>query len=581
MSRWFKGAVRAPGPTMTAAEEDMHLQSVEYAMLKLLDDDVEAADNILKEQNSSYHQLGRGISSFIASMLGVEKELLKDAAAALQVAENKTWEDMKKAQREPSAFRSEIYPPGTEYLLCYAIAQLTSAITSVLSGSRTQAISGFYKLRKAFLTLDGIMEVESNFFKQKASSRRVSTTSRTEFLNKNKIQDSSHTLNRNNDVSRLSGELIAEKDPNAYTGGPTNPIRTSADAENALTPTSSRPPILPSRTKSNVLDLDPESLGIKSHTDIFIHSGTRLCYGILLVVFSMIENPIFNTILYIIGFKGDRERGTRYLWQASRFDNFNSAIAGIALFGYYNGLVGFCDILPTDPEAANDLSGYPKARCEALLAAMIAKYPNSKLWRLEEARMMAHNKNLAAAVRILSESSNGNMKQIASISTFERSFSTMFVHDYEACARSWIECAELSSWSPCLYAYLTGSSYLELYRNLRESDPAGAKEWKEKATEYIRKGPPMAGRQKVMSKQLPFDIYITRKVQKWEERAKTWKVDLVDAIGTSPLAEMMCESRHHNPYESKANMHRPVEWIQKDGARAIAENEGHSAVGED
>lgn len=305
-----------------------------------------------------------------------------------------------------------------------------------------------------------------------------------------------------------------------------------------IAPTSS---ILPTRTKSNVLELDPESLGITSHTDIFIHSGTRLCYGLLLVIFSMIENPIFNKILYIVGFKGDRERGTRYLWQAARFDNFNSAIAGFALLGYYNGLVGFCDILPTDPDAANDLAGYPKARCEALLASMIAKYPTSKFWRLEEARMLAYNHNLPAAVKILEENSNGNMRQIAVINMFEKALSTMFVHDYETCAKDWIQCSELSVWSPCLYAYMTGGAYLELYRNTRESDLTSAKTWKKKATEYIRKGPPLAGRQKVMSKQLPFDVYITRKVQKWEERAKTWGVDLVDAIGTSPLAEMCCK----------------------------------------
>lgn len=527
---------------MTAEEEDQHLQSVESALLKLLDDDVEAADKILKEHNSSYHHLGRGISSFIASMLGVEKELLKDAATALQVAETKTWEDMKKAQREPNAFRSEIYPPGTEYLLCYAIAQLTSAITAVLSGSVTQAISGFYKLRKAYLTLDGIMEVESNYFKRRASSRRTSMASRRETLNRMRTQESANR--RSGDASRLSSEVVTEKDPATLNGQihePNSPVRTSTEVENVLTPTSSILPVLPTRTKSNVLDMDPESLGITSHTDIFIHSGTRLCYGILLVVFSMIENPIFNKILYIVGFKGDRERGTRYLWQAARFDNFNSAIAGISLLGYYNGLVGFCDILPTDTDAANDLSGYPKAKCEALLATMIAKYPTSKLWRLEEARMLAYNHNLGAAVKILNENSNGNMKQIATINMFERSLSTMFIHNYEACATSWIDCAELSSWSPCLYAYMAGSSYLELYRNLRDSDPSAAKRWKDKATEYIRKGPPLAGRQKVMSKQLPFDVYIARKVQKWEERAKAWKVDLVDAIGTSPLAEMMCK----------------------------------------
>lgn len=105
---------------MTAAEEDQHLQHVEVALLQLLNDDVAGADRTLKEGDSAYHACGRGISSFIASMLGGEKELLKDAATILQEAETRTWDEMKRAQREPTAFRSEIYPPGTEYLLCFS-----------------------------------------------------------------------------------------------------------------------------------------------------------------------------------------------------------------------------------------------------------------------------------------------------------------------------------------------------------------------------------------------------------------------------------------------------------------------------
>lgn len=119
MSRWFKSVVKHE-PTMVAEDENQHLQQVEQALLELLNDDVEAADRILKLQDSSYHHLGRGISSFIASMLGVEKELLKEAAVILQKSETKSWDDMKKAQKEPTAFKSSIYPPGTEYLLCYS-----------------------------------------------------------------------------------------------------------------------------------------------------------------------------------------------------------------------------------------------------------------------------------------------------------------------------------------------------------------------------------------------------------------------------------------------------------------------------
>ena len=117
---WFRSAIKSHQPPMVAAEEDQHLQDVEIALIKLLNDDIAGAEKILKQQDSSYHQLGRGISSFIASMLGGEKELLKDATATLHLAETRTWDDMKRAQREPQAYQSHIYPPGTEYLLCYA-----------------------------------------------------------------------------------------------------------------------------------------------------------------------------------------------------------------------------------------------------------------------------------------------------------------------------------------------------------------------------------------------------------------------------------------------------------------------------
>jgi Protein of unknown function (DUF3808) len=435
-----------------------------------------------------------------------------------------------------------LYDLEYKQLIDTIVSQLTSAICAVLSGSVTEAIKGFYKLRKAYLTLDGIMEIESNYLKKRTGSRDGSLASTTVPLDhspENGFTNSprySHHENQSYSASETgANEKTSFEIPGSPKGSAGNEPRTS-DLDRDVDKLSLHSP---TRVESKLLDIDPASVGITSHTDIFIHSGTRLCFGILLVVFSMIENPLFNRILYIVGFKGDRERGTRYLWQAARFDNFNSAIAGIALLGYYNGLVGFCDILPTDPGADDDLAGYPRAKCKVLLTDMRKRYPDSRLWKMEEARMHAYNRNLTAAVKILGDNSDSNMKQIAVINMFEMSLTTMFIHDYELCARSWIQCSELSSWSPTLYAYLTGVSYVEIYRNLRESDPTSAAKYKEKATEYIRKGPPLAGRQKVMSRDLPFDTYIVRKVAKWEERVKVWKVDLVDAVGVSPLAEMI------------------------------------------
>jgi hypothetical protein len=200
---------------------------------------------------------------------------------------------------------------------------LTSAICAVLSGSVTEAIKGFYKLRKAYLTLDGIMEIESNYLKKRTGSREGTVTSSSVPIAPISQQAFANTPPSNGQEHQSDEKTSLEipQSPNGNAG--TQPLGLDRDVENLS--------LHPTRVESKLLDIDPASVGITSHTDIFIHSGTRLTYGILLVVFAMVENPVFNRILYIVGFKGDRERGTRYLWQAARFNNFNSAIAGITL----------------------------------------------------------------------------------------------------------------------------------------------------------------------------------------------------------------------------------------------------------
>ncbi|EHL02397.1 putative Mitochondrial outer membrane protein iml2 [Glarea lozoyensis 74030] len=367
---------------MEAEEEDKHLRHVETALLQLLNDDIDEADKILKEHESSYHFLGRGISSFLSSMLGGEKEMVKEALNKLLASETKNWDDMKKAQKDSTAYRSKIYPAGTEYLLCYCVSQLTSAICGVMSGSVTEAVKGFYKLRKAFQTLDGILQIESEYL-------------------------------RTRDLKEIASAELA-------TCG-------------------------------------------KQH----------------------------------------------------------------------------------DSGAEDDLTGYPKERCRALLKDMRARYPESKLWRMEEARMQGFDRQLGVAIKILESNAESKMKQIAAINLFEMSFTSMFMHDYELSIKCWMKCAELSKWSPAMI-----------------SDPDRAKKEKALAEKYIRKAPPLAGKQKVMSKELPFDTYITRKVQKWEDRAKNWKVDLADATGVSPFSEMIYlwnGSRKQNQEELEKSL-KSVQW---------------------
>ncbi|CAO2650740.1 Nn.00g020320.m01.CDS01 [Neocucurbitaria sp. VM-36] len=620
---WLKGHAPIHTKSLNALDELAHMQDAMSAVNHIMNDDVETAEELLSKGSSPFHQLGVGVCTFIRATLGFEQEVMREglalyiistqdkmltfvvAANALSQAENSAYEQQRRAHKDPNAYRSPIYPPGTEYAVCQAESQLMSAIVGVLNESLTEAVKSFYKLRKAYLTLESVMENEKKFLKERSmssvnstvsassskagsvrSSMRGSTlkgsrpptsagvsaaASTTSFKQSSGDERSaakaaavnSKQAANDNDSDDDFDFVDAEEDrkgdetPIEYLGHLNVPAGEGASVEldnarRTLDINSSSAPDLPSAennpsnsipdaiedfeqlTLGNREDPDADISTFSDHpVDEFILSGSNFCFGMLLLLLSFIP-PSFATLLKIVGFKGDRERGMQMLWQATKFHNIHGAMAGVVLMGYLNGFTNFCDILPTTGEGS-----YPKERCTALLVAMRKRHPKSHLWLLEEARMLAAEKELESAVKFMEDAGESPLKQLEALSWFERSLNVMYMHDYEKTAMSFQKCITLNNWSHGLYFYICGACYVELYRQNKTTNPAAAKKHAAEAEDFFKKVIPNTGKKKFMARQLPFDVFVIRKIQKWEARAKDWHCDIIDAVGVSPLEEMI------------------------------------------
>lgn len=171
---------------------------------------------------------------------------------------------------------------------------------------------------------------------------------------------------------------------------------------------------------------------------------------------------------------------------------------------------------------------------------MRKRYPQSYLWLIEEARMAAASKNLHGALGILERPGRSKLKQLEALHTFEMSLDSMYAHRYQLCAGSFIRCVDLNAWSQALYYYIAGAAHLAAYRELQaKSDQSeAANKHRKQAEEYFKTAPSKVGKKKMMGRQLPFDVFVVRKLAKWEERATRFQCSFIDAIGVAPIEEM-------------------------------------------
>ncbi|EPE09087.1 mitochondrial outer membrane protein iml2 [Ophiostoma piceae UAMH 11346] len=570
----------------------------------LLNDDIDGAEAQLRARKdtakkvvSPFHLMGLGVSTFIRSVLGFEKEIMNEADARLTECETRAWEEMRKAQTANggggwfgaassastgTAAAESIYPPGSEYALVHAESQIMLAVVAELHESLTEAIRGFYKLRKAFVTLNAIIESEEAFLNGQRPGTASATSALASMRRLSFSEDPMPGAFDDAEFADLEAEARSEEQ-NIKESKEREEEKENKENEENEKPTNIAPSIrstkLSEKTPSINGTVKGGSINGNSHAmatrgarqhvldnlanplDVFIHSGANMCFGLLLLIISMVP-PAFSRLLSIVGFKGDRERGVRMLWQSTKFSNINGGMAGLVLLAYYNGLIAYSDILPSEPDirefaTEGEVVGYPKERCAALLAHMRTLYPDSQLWQLEEARLLATDRRAKDAINMIQDFTSkkqAKMRQITAITKFELALDATCAMEWALMRDSFLACVELNNWSHALYYYNIGCAEVELYRTAvttvsklkadnADKDTLNAaqtavQKHKKAAEKHLRKAPTMAGKKKFMARQMPFDMFVIRKLARWEERAAALKIDLADAVGVSPAIEM-------------------------------------------
>lgn len=540
LTSWFRSEEPKPeGPAPSSASKE-DLWAAEIANLEdafsaadlILDDNMDLAESRLKSSpSSSYHQLALAVISFIRSILGFEPEVMALASEQLADCEARALADQKRVQREFAGCHDDgdgkcgAYPPGTEYALVNAEAMLMGAVVGVLHESLTEGIKSFYKLRKAYFALEAIVKLEGKgdvADKKKKSLAEAFAADR---------------------MPGSFGEEEWDSDASESDSTPDSPGRQPKTRSSDSRSSSSRPSLSPTPSYAAGPSTAKTSLDAEVFSnprDIFIHSGASMCFGTLLFIFTLVP-PALTKLLSIVGFRGDRERGIRMLWDSSASPNVHGAIAGVVLLSYYNGLLGMADILPPadlfDRDA--EVVGPPAEKCEALLAQMRARYPNSGFWHLEQSKIHANARRLDDALAVLKAMPPPNMKQVEALCAFELALNAMFAMDWVLMRDSFLRCLDLNEWSRTMYYFLAGCAEVEMYRDaLRAERVHEAVRRKKAAEKLFKQAPAVPGKRKLLAKQLPFEVFVLRKLKKWEARAREMGESIVDVVGVSPAQEM-------------------------------------------
>ncbi|SMN19288.1 similar to Saccharomyces cerevisiae YJL082W IML2 Protein of unknown function [Maudiozyma saulgeensis] len=350
-----------------AQDFELALRAMDY----VLDDKAEQGLALLNESDKAdgpdqtINVLARGVIEFLEATLSFEPEEMKIASATLARAEQLSLKSKQRAEKDQIK-SSSLYPPGTVYAVTYTESCLLHALLMLFSESMMEAAKAVLKLRKAYHTLQDILQQIKNANKQKKSLKNKFRKMKMEDVNKTteSIESSSASFISSDSKMFASVDIPYDLTPEeqkdkdlldyaekihkmrvkrlsgAHIGNP--PAINRLRNELGMATLDNLPKEDDDSISTEHVFLSDDLDASQATIDEFVHSGVNLCFGILQVVISLLP-PAIGAVLSAIGFRGSREDGLRLIWRATKERNVHGCIGLLALMFYYDGPFQFTD----------------------------------------------------------------------------------------------------------------------------------------------------------------------------------------------------------------------------------------------
>ncbi|GMM53104.1 hypothetical protein DASB73_040670 [Starmerella bacillaris] len=497
---------------------------VEYALAAMdavLDGQLDEANTLLDREDSVFNRIATGVLHFIEATVGFEPEAIQQAITSLAASES--YASKMKSQAQKTGLITSAFRPGAEYEMAELESSLLGAISMLLTESKIEILKALYRIRKTYLALEELRKHVNNV--DKANSKPGDTAD---------ISSKSSAESRRN--STTSTEPRTGTDKVAW--------EKFTSIHNQRTARSSTP----------TTDITPSDT-----IEEYLRSGVETMSGLLHLILSSVP-PNIARLLSVVGLHGDREVAMDLLWTSSTgYHNIHGSLALIALIMFFDGQLMYKDIKLSQEEEdvisdkyATVKKGKTTAQLtprelqrtkERLLVALEEQrtyYPHGVLWLLQQGRLVTHD-DLARGVRILESDECGpnQMRQVEGLLMFDRTLFLLTLNKLEEAADEFIKLMDVSTWSHPLYMYMAGACYLELYRASDNKESEEAKAYKDKARTYFSRAPKVGGKKKVLGRKMPFDTFVLRKVEAMQKAAAKYGLDVVDAVGPSPVYEAL------------------------------------------